>query len=95
MIDNLNALLDIIERFLLGLGMPEWLVTVVIWLLSGIVLIGLVGYAINWLISKLLFWINRRRLSRDLHPFYTKAEIDKATRYYIPTKYQDLSLIHI
>ncbi len=89
MIDNLNALLDIIERFLLGIGMPEWLVTVIIVLLSGVVLIGLIGYALKWFISKLLFWNNRRRLSRDLHPFYTKAEIDKATRYYIPTKYQD------
>ncbi|MBK9013964.1 MAG: PspC domain-containing protein [Saprospiraceae bacterium] len=89
MIDNLNALLDIIERFLLGLGVPEFLVNIILFLLAGLVIGGLVVYIAHWLISKLLFWNNRRRLSRDLHPFYTKAEIDKATRYYIPTKYQD------
>lgn len=28
-------------------------------------------------------------VSNDLHPYYTKAEVRQATRYYIPTRFQD------
>lgn len=87
--DNIKALLELIKDFLLGLGMEEWLVQIIAFLLTGVVLSGLLFYGLHLLIAKILFYNNRRRLGRDLHPFYTKGEIDKATRYYIPTKYQD------
>jgi hypothetical protein len=87
--DNFKAFIDLVSGFLLGIGVPEFLVQIISTLLTGLILAGLLFYIGHWLISKFLFYNNRRRLSRDLHPFYTKAEIDKATRYYIPTKYQD------
>lgn len=89
MIGNIKDFIDLVHDLLLRLGMADWLADIVSAVLAIGALVLLLVYAGHWLISKLLFWNNRRRLSRDLHPFYTKAEIDKATRYYIPTKYQD------
>ncbi|MBI5917697.1 MAG: hypothetical protein HY842_20190 [Bacteroidetes bacterium] len=88
-IDSLKALLELFKDFLRDLGMEEWLVQVVSTMFTGLILLTVVAFCLNWVFKKFVFWNDRRRLNRDLHPFYTKAEIDKATRYYIPTKYQD------
>ena len=36
-------------------------------------------------------YLQRRQLNKDLHPFYTPVEIYRATKYYIPTKCQNIS----
>lgn len=33
----------------------------------------------------------QHRLNRDLHPFFTQADVKKATDYYVPTKCQNIS----
>lgn len=77
------------------IGLPnDWLSTVDFWIyLSGLssgVLLSLFFY-----IVKAIKWIRLRRkqrlLERDLHPWYTPAEIDWATRFYVPTQYQNVS----
>lgn len=40
------------------------------------------------------YFYNKRqneRLVKDLHPFYTRQEVEDATRYYIPTQYQNIT----
>jgi hypothetical protein len=78
------------------IGLPEnWLLELDFWvplctvLLTGIVLPSL------FYVTKLIKWgllrQKQRLLERDLHPWYTAAEIDWATRFYIPTHYQNVS----
>lgn len=78
------------------IGIPDdWLSEVDFWiflctvLCSGI-LLPLLVYSV-----KLIEWIILRRQQhrheRDLHPWYTAAEIDWATRFYVPTHYQNVS----
>ena len=34
---------------------------------------------------------NQKLLNRNLSPFFSQSDVDKATRYYIPTKFQNVS----
>lgn len=36
-------------------------------------------------------YLQQRKLTKDLHPFYTQIEIKKATQYYVPTKCQNIA----
>lgn len=37
------------------------------------------------LIKKLVQFVKHRKVSRDLHPFFTAIEIKNHTQYYVPT----------
>lgn len=45
-----------------------------------------------WKGGKSLYtYFQQRRLTNDLHPFYTQYEIKKATQYFVPTKCQNVA----
>ncbi len=71
------------------LGFPDWLANELVFMLALMsVLITVLNYLLKfgkWVILQR----KRRLLNRDLHPYFTPLEIDNATRFYIPTKYQD------
>lgn len=78
------------------IGLPEnWLLELDFWVpLCTVLLTGIVLPSLFYVI-KLIKWgllrQKQRLLERDLHPWYTAAEIDWATRFYIPTHYQNVS----
>ncbi|MFM9951988.1 MAG: hypothetical protein ACKV1O_28920 [Saprospiraceae bacterium] len=84
---------DFLTPYFREIGIPEaWLSEVDFWIFLYTLSIGLLS-AIVIYTFKFYKWVilrkKQRLLNHDLHPFYTRLEIDKATRYYIPTKYQD------
>jgi Leucine-rich repeat (LRR) protein len=89
MADLVKIIKDLLRS--LGLGGFEKAVGVV---LSSITMLGsLVGIIIGvgkaW---KYLLKSHRDRImKKDLHPYFTLGDIKKATRYYVPTKYLEVS----
>ncbi len=80
-------LIEIIEHYARQFGLPEWLV-------AGIVLSLLALIALNVLwkgILHLFLWRNQRLLNSDLHPYFSTADVYRATRYYIPTRWQNVA----
>jgi len=65
------------EFILLSLAILAFLVTVI----SGIVKL------INLAILKNHQWL----LNENLRPYFSESDVDRATRYYIPTKFQNVS----
>lgn len=88
--DNLNALLQLWQTLLKGLGAPEWLVTDFSTLFSGFLLLAIALYYAVQAFNSLSIYFKQRRLN-DLHPYFYLAEIGRAIRYYIPTYYQTTS----
>jgi hypothetical protein len=43
------------------------------------------------LIKKLVQFVKHRKVSRDLHPFFTAIEIKNHTQYYVPTQCQNIA----
>ncbi|MDX1942580.1 MAG: hypothetical protein SFU99_18590 [Saprospiraceae bacterium] len=87
-------LLDIaslIVELLKNLGLPDKRATQLI-VLFILIVIGITALNYFW---KFLKWMirrrNRRLLNRDLFPYYTPQEVYDATRYYIPTHYQNVA----
>ncbi|MCB9355325.1 MAG: hypothetical protein H6575_12225 [Lewinellaceae bacterium] len=80
-------LIEIIEHYARQFGLPEWLVAGIV-----LALLGLLAFEILWKgISHLFRWRNQRLLNRDLHPYFSAADVYRATRYYIPTRYQNVA----
>lgn len=65
------------ETILLGLAILAFAITVI----SGIVKL------IRWAILKNHQWL----LNENLRPYFSISDVDRATRYYIPTKFQNVS----
>ncbi len=91
MFQEIAAFREFVKDLLEKSGLePKWIDL----LTSGIFFAIIVSICLIYL-YKLYKWIEFRRkqvfLRRDLHPFFTEFEIDKATRYFIQTKYQDTS----
>jgi hypothetical protein len=51
--------------------------------------LGILSYVWS-LVVRLWRFYQQRKLNRDLHPFYTLAEIERATQYYIETTCQNI-----
>ena len=88
MIESLSKFYDLLSK---RLGLKEsvsneiffWIVTVVIsiWLLKQF-----------WnLLMKIKLRKNQKVLNKDLFPYYSKADVYTATKYYIETKYQNVA----
>jgi len=72
-------------------NIPEWLAQDWIVILTGIVL-GITILSSLWKLGTWLYqWRQRRFLSKDLAPYFTKLDVYKATKNYIPTKYQNVA----
>lgn len=84
----LKLLENLWKAFAKVTGAPEWIVNQVLFYFA---LLSVILAALNYLI-KFVRWCHlryqQRLLIRDLHPYFTPLDIDNATHYYIPTKYQ-------
>ena len=89
----LQALLDLFRGWLEALGFtelaknPEGQFDSIILFLG----LGLLGSLATGLYRLALWWYRRRReyrLRKDLHPYFSAADIRKATEYYVPTHFQ-------
>lgn len=91
----IQFLQDLIKPIFELIGMPEkWHEDLQLWLTLAAVFSTITGAIVFYtykLVKAIILWRIQSNLNKDLHPFYTKDEIDKSTHYYIPTKYQDLS----
>ncbi|HEX8565803.1 MAG TPA: hypothetical protein VF648_09035 [Pyrinomonadaceae bacterium] len=84
-------MIDILIKILDLLGLPKGVVsqlTLFLLLLSLLILI----LKSSWAFIRYLMLIrDQRLLNKDLTPYYSKQDVERATRYYIPTKYQNVS----
>lgn len=91
----IQFLQDLIKPAFELIGVPEkWHEDLQLWLALAAVFSTITGAIVFYtykLVKNIFLWRIQSNLNKDLHPFYTKDEIDKSTHYYIPTKYQDLS----
>jgi hypothetical protein len=90
-----QRLQDYLRPIFEHIGFPtDWLVSPDFWALA-YTIIGAFTSAILFGIIKLVSYLLHRRkqrfLSRNLNPWFSDEEIDRATRYYIPTYYQNVS----
>ena len=91
MFEDFIKFFESIEKLIEKLGLKEQTANkIVTTLLFVIVLIGLVKI-LRDLILYFILRFNQRILGKDLTPFYTRSDVDRATRYYIATKYQNVS----
>lgn len=97
---NIENMFEQLKAFLTpyfkSIGLPEdWLLQVDFWVFVCTIVFSGVFLPLLFYAVKLIKWIILRRkqrlLERDLHPWYTPAEIDLATRFYVPTRYQNVS----
>ncbi|MEL6634760.1 MAG: hypothetical protein AAFQ83_25070, partial [Bacteroidota bacterium] len=90
MTGTFNSLLSLIKQFLTGLGIEDSNLQVIMGFLALVSLILLFARQI-WLGIKYLLERRRKKLlAKDLHPFFTRYEVEQATRYYVPTRYQNV-----
>ncbi len=86
-----NRIESLWEYFVEFSGVPEWLALKISFYLA---LLSFLFTAINFC-YKFFNWIllkyRQRILNRDLAPYYTSVEINNATRFYIPSKYQNVA----
>lgn len=69
-------------------NLPDWIVNdIALILLSISFFFSLIGFLFKG-VRYLLLKRTQKALNEELAPFYTIEDVDKATRYYIPTKYQ-------
>jgi hypothetical protein len=85
--DLLEALADLLKE----VGLPLKLSKV----LTISLFSGLVGVALSKLIyelaCKIILMRNQHLLNKDLSPYYSKSDVIRATQYYIPSRYQNVS----
>jgi len=70
---------------------PDWLAQEWILILTGIVLLISILTSLWNFIRWLHKWRQRRFLTRDLAPYFTRVDVYKATKNYIPTKCQNVA----
>lgn len=87
----MEKLINILKELIKTLGLPEWLVNELTFVLTFLLLLTFLINQLIRLIRWFILWRNQRLLNRDLHPFYTKAEVDNATRYYVDTHFQNVA----
>jgi len=83
--------IGLVEKILKAIGIEDWLSQLIIGLLALIIIIGLIGKQALRLFQ---YWVAKRQekyAARDLHPFFSRGEIAQATKYYIPTQFQNVS----
>jgi hypothetical protein len=87
----IKELTDLFKAFCEARNCPDWLTNEILFYLAAI---GFAVFLLNqfWQITKqAIRWRNQRILNRDLAPYYSKADVYRATRYYIPTYFQNVA----
>jgi len=87
----ISELLKLFKATAARFGFPEWLVNEIVFYL---VLVGFVFFVLQQLYKLLkwfFLWNNQRRLNRDLHPYYSKSDVERTTKYFIPVKHQSVA----
>lgn len=90
----MKDLFDLIKDYAAKLGITEQYIDILAYttlIVIGVGIILPVFSAIWKAITSILLWNKQRVLNQDLHPFYTPIDVEKATRYYVPTQYQSVS----
>lgn len=85
--DILEALKDYIEKCGINPALADKIVLAILLVLILLPVVKLFYSCIVWLLLKR----NQRILSRDLTPYYSKSDVIRATKYYIPSKYQNVA----
>ncbi len=78
--DILKSLKDIFEQF--GIDTLYLIISLLV-----LAVLKPIWKGIKWLILRR----NQKLLDRDLSPFFSHSDVEKATRYYIQTKFQNIS----
>jgi len=92
----LKEYLDLVKKWLSELGFDA-LVENESWQVDSIILflgLGLLGSIATGLYRLTLWWFRRNqqfRLRKDLHPFFSAADIKKATQFYVDTHFQSIA----
>jgi hypothetical protein len=78
-----SELADVLKQ----LGLPPTITLIVS--IAIIVIIAIAGIIkwIHWLVSRNNQWL----LNENLNPYYSETDVKRATQYYIPTQYQNIS----
>lgn len=82
---------NIFDAFANMTGLEDWIVYEVTFY---ILLFGFMQTILNQLwkwFNAIVLWKNQRLLNRDLTPYFTPSDVERATRYYIPTQYQNVA----
>lgn len=76
-------------------GCPEWLeddLSFMLLLIGVLISIAVTIYKIFKAVSqKVILWRNQWILNRDLHPLYSTADVERATKYFIPMYQQNVA----
>lgn len=80
MIDKLN---DILKQ----LGVSESILFLLAILALVFAVISAIVKFIHWAVLKNKQWL----LNENLHPYFSTSDVDRATRYYVPTRFQNVS----
>lgn len=91
MLEPLKNIISFLKAAEANGNLPGWLANEWVLILTTIVLLTTVGNALWKGFTWLRTWQRRRWLNRDLAPFFTRQEIYQATKYYIPTHYQNVA----
>jgi len=83
-----DPLVTAIQEYLKGKEfiVPDWFVEI-----NLIITLAILLFVLNILKNYLVSTYKYRKNAKDLHPFYTKADIKRAKKFYIPTKLRDKS----
>lgn len=79
-----------IEKLLINLGLENWIVQVVI---SFLISLMLLTSAIQF-VKKVFIWMYKKyiekKASKDLHPFFSRIEVESATENFVKTRFQNV-----
>lgn len=86
--------LDLLKDYALKFWIPEDFLDIWAGITAIIIILGflLSIFSVLWKgLSSLVLWRNQRVLNKDLRNFFMPTDVERATRYYISTQYQNVS----
>jgi hypothetical protein len=88
----LKQLTEVFKAYAVSAGLPDWIANDIAFILLSLgLLITVISNIYHW-IGKLILFKNQMILKRDLAPYnYALSDVQRATKYYIPTRYQNVS----
>jgi hypothetical protein len=84
-------MIEILVKILERLGLPadtQYLILVALLLLSVLTSVSVFLWKV---VKRLILFGNQKRLNKDLTPYFSRQDVDRATRYFVPTRYQNVS----
>lgn len=87
----LSSLEKLVEQFSKLIGLNPKISNLILFLIALLVFIISVVKAFIKIISFIRYWLKQNIIDRDIFPFFTRGDIQHATKYYIETRYQNIS----